>query len=80
VSLPRLAVRWRVRALRGYLLHNPDNDGKPVRGLNVEYNPDMCEKGKKLVWMRKEDQEIKLRKYPLCELNGHIYVWIHALE
>lgn len=25
-----------------------DHDGKPVAGLNVTYNDDFCEKGKKL--------------------------------
>jgi hypothetical protein len=64
----------------GIYHRNIDYDGKPTKGLNVEYNDDFCEKGQKLNWIRKDEENIKLRKYPVCEMNGYIYVWIHAVE
>lgn len=29
--------------------------------------------------MRDKEKDIRLRKYPVSEVNGYIYVWIHAL-
>lgn len=57
-----------------------DYNGKPMEVESVEYNPDFCEKGKKLSWVRKADKTATLRKYPSCEMNGYVYVWIHAME
>lgn len=48
--------------------------------FNVEYNEDFCEKGKKLNWVKKEGTTATLRKYPVCEMNGYVYIWIHAME
>ena len=56
-----------------------DHNGKPVPGKAVEYNDDFCEKGGKLEWKKYESENVKLRKYPVCEMNGYIYVWIHAM-
>lgn len=47
---------------------------------NCEYNDDLGEKGVKLQWKEKKSVSAKLRKYVTCEMNGYIYVWIHALE
>ena len=57
-----------------------DYNGKPMEVFNVEYNEDFCEKGKKLNWVKKPETTANLRKYPVCELNGYVYVWIHAME
>ena len=56
-----------------------DYNGKPMEVFNVEYNEDFCEKGKKLDWVKKEGTTATLRKYPVCEMNGYVYVWIHAM-
>jgi phenylpropionate dioxygenase-like ring-hydroxylating dioxygenase large terminal subunit len=45
----------------------------------VEYNDDLCKKDGKLVWKEGKPEKISLRKYPIKELNGYIYVWIHAV-
>ena len=74
-----MALWWRNRHLCRYKFINIDHDGKPIKGKTVEYNDNFCEKGKKLEWDRTESESIKLRKYPVCEMNGYIYVWIHAL-
>lgn len=57
-----------------------DYDGKPVEMQSCEYNQDLGEKGTKLKWKQEDNVYAKLRKYPVCEMNGFIYVWIHALE
>jgi hypothetical protein len=33
---------------------------------NVEYNDDLCEKGKKLNWVKGDTKTASLRKYPVC--------------
>lgn len=49
--------------------------------MNVQYNDDFCEKGKKLNWIKDDKTTTtSLRKFPVAECNGYIYVWIHAME
>ena len=57
-----------------------DHDGKPIEAKLCSYNEDLGERGKQLKWVEKEKEEVRLRKYPVCEMNGFIYVWIHAME
>ncbi len=45
---------------------NIDYDGKPMEVHNVEYNDDLCEKGKKLNWIKGDTKTASLRKYPVC--------------
>ena len=57
-----------------------DHDGKPIEAKLCSYNEDLGEQGKQLKWLEKEKEEVRLRKYPVCEMNGFIYVWIHAMQ
>ena len=57
-----------------------DHNNEPIVATNCEYNEELGQKGVKLKWTEKKNQQVKLRKYPVCELNGFVYVWIHAME
>lgn len=46
----------------------------------MEYNEEMCGKEGKLKWKEGSKERVALRKYPVSELNGYIYVWISAAE
>ena len=49
--------------------------------LNVEYNDDMGSAGCKGVeWKHGQEENARLRKYHVRELNGFIYVWLHVDE
>jgi len=45
----------------------------------VEYNADMCARDGKLEWKSGKPEKTSLRKFPVSEVNGYIYIWIHAM-
>lgn len=57
-----------------------DHDGKVLALKSVEYNAGVCARDGKIEWKAGEAEKVKLRKYPVSEINGYIYVWVHAME
>jgi len=51
------------------------------KGEVFEYNNmDTCEKKDGSVLAKQCESEVKINKYPLREIKGQIYVWLHAVE
>jgi hypothetical protein len=57
-----------------------DHDGKALALKSIEYNAGLCAHDGNIEWKTGEAEKVKLRKYPVSEVNGYIYVWIHAME
>ena len=66
--------------MRGYLCIKVDHDNKPMKLKAIEYNDCLGKKGSTLEWKETAAEIPTLRKYPIVEMNGYLYVWIHALE
>ena len=58
-----------------------DHDGKPLVLKSIEYKDETIgKKDCKFEWKENAPEVPTLKKYPLVEMNGYIYVWIHAME
>ena len=57
-----------------------DHDGKPLPLKSCEYNAEIAQPNGKIDWKQFEAEIPTLRKFPISELNGYIYVWIHAMK
>ncbi len=80
MSLSWLAIWWENWLLRWYRFFNEDHDGNPLNLKSIEYNDDVAKKDGKLEWKEKKPEKATLRKYPIEEVNGYIYIWVHALK
>jgi cholesterol 7-dehydrogenase len=54
-----------------------DHNKKPLRGISAEYDESIGSRDSKVVF-HKCETDIKLRKYPVRELNHLVHVWIHS--